>query len=207
MSSTDPWKMGTSTWKDDSPLGRSAEEFILENPQYVLYARKDPRFPCPIHYDPTAKDVAVRDPSCTRCRGFGVKVTFQLLPGRLSYGAKALGQTEGDLRLAAGLNNRGFIQASFPRGVSPARDDFVIRCEWDTKAQELGGPKRARVLRIEDVYVIRDLSTFFEREVSWHGCGLEIMDLANNLLTRLIPYLSDIEFLPASLFWSQAKYW
>lgn len=137
----------------------------------------------------------------------GVKTDFSIVPGRIDFGAATIGPMEGDVRMSTGYNNRGYVSINFPRGVSPALRDLVCMCEWDKATPYVGKEPKARIIRIWNTFVIRDLNPHFEREVAFFQCGAEQYQIQDSLLGELVPRLSAVTILPDSKLWTENKYW
>lgn len=207
------WGMSPGSWKDQHPIGWDAEQFIMDNPQWVLYLRRDRRFVCPEHKSAAAGSPVHLEEPCTRCFGTGVKIDAQIVPCRLTFKEPNVSHRETEFRTAGGWLEYYTAAADFPRSIMPQNEDFVLVCEWDKPTQRLGEYPRARVMKIQNVYVIKQVNDYFERELSHVGCGLEaqVQDLLE--LQRHVPFLQDVQIINprkpgrGQSRWSRESYW
>jgi hypothetical protein len=200
------WNVGRGSWKDGMPLGASAEDFLLENAQWVIYFRKDHRFPCPTCYDMSTQSRISVGYDCETCFGFGKKVDPILVPARISFGPPKVTSREADIRQNPGYIEFFSAEIDFPRAVKPKLEDLVLVCEWSKPTQQLGKP-RARPLSITSIYVIKQVNDYFERELSWYGCGAEAYDLEMHLLEEQLPRLVNLPILDVTSNFQARKFW
>lgn len=207
--SSNPWKfrgMNTS-WKDANPLGKFAERFILENPQWVLYLRRDWRFPCPYHYSEAGQSGTVHLTECSVCYGLGVRTIPQVVPARINYESAMPSSSEGDMRMGPGYLSRFIFTVDVPRWVYPSTGDFILICEWDKPAQQIATEPVAKPIRLDTALAIRQTNPHFEREIGWVECGCESVDLRGDLLSSLLPRISGFEVLKETWQQDQKSYW
>lgn len=202
-----PWQLSRGSWKDNNPLGWDAENFILDNCQYVVYVRKDPRFACVRHWDEATQSPKVLEEHCPTCWGFGRKVDFSLVPARITLGPAKVSPKITDLRTDAGLVEYYESAVHFPRKVCPRNEDLVLVCEFDTPAQELHYAKRPRVVRVATIYLIKQINDRFERELAFYSCGVEGAEVERSRIERGLPYLRNLEVLETLDTWTQSNYW
>src|ERR1700744_5045317 len=98
----DEWQMSQIQLGDVLPLGADAESLIWENPEWAIYLRRDERFQCPHHYDPSSKSPLHFLKFCPICLGFGVKTTPLIIPTRVNLGPAKISIRESDVRLDPG---------------------------------------------------------------------------------------------------------
>lgn len=189
------WDMLPGSWKDNIPLGKSTQDFILENCQWVLYMRRDTRFTCPLHRDPSTLTAELLEAPCRVCYGYGVRTEPQIVPCRISLGQPHVSHRETERRDLPGWLEYYNAAADFPRGIMPQLEDHVLICEWDKPTQELGRYPRARVLRINSVYVIKQVNDHFERELSHYSVGLEAQDHELARLEMHLPVLRNVSIV------------
>jgi len=192
---TNEWGMGKGAWKDSMPLGLDTQEFILQNPQWVLYMRRDTRFVCPHHRDPATLSAKLLDAPCTICFGTGVKVDPMIVPCRISLGQPRITHRETELRTMPGWLEYYVAAADFPRAVMPQNEDQILVCEWDKPSQVLGEYPRARVIRIANIYCIKQVNDYFERELSHYSVGLEAQNHDLGRLAMHLPVLRNVPIM------------
>lgn len=205
------WGIEKGAWKDNYPIGLDAEEFILDNAQWVLYMRRDPRFVCTKHHSQSqSAPLFVQDP-CTVCYGFGVKVDPIIVPCRITLKEPQVTFRETDQRAPNGWLEYYTAAADFPRSVKPSLEDHILVCEWDKPAQQLGKYPRAKAITIHNIYAIKQLNDYFEREISHFGVGLEAQ---NHDLDRYMHHLPVMKNIPIMQFrpdnpsyWGARSFW
>lgn len=205
--SVGPWQITRGGGRDNNPLGWDAEQFILENCQYLLYLRKDDRFFCRDHWDWATASVKQVTSYCPVCLGFGYKTDAQVVPARISLGLVDISARVGNQRLSPGQVEYFTSWAHFPRKIKPRLEDIVIVGEWDRPAQELGNYPRARCLRASSIYMIKQINDRFERELAFFSCGLEAGDHLQDKINLLMPYLTDVPVIQTEDSWKQKSYW
>lgn len=189
------WDMKSGQGRDNRPLGLDVQEFILDNPQWVLYMRRDTRFVCPRHKDPATASAKLLESPCTVCYGYGVKADPMIVPCRISLGQPRVTHRETELRALPGWLEYYVAAADFPRAVMPNTEDHILVCEWDKPSMLLGDYPRARVLRISTVYVIKQVNDHFERELSHYSVGLEAQDHEIRRFEQHLPVLKNVPIM------------
>lgn len=179
----------------------------MDNCQWVLYVRRDPRFHCPLHWNPASASPTHLEGLCTTCYGFGVKIDLQVVPCRITLDKPVVSHRENDTRTSAGWMQYFRAAADFPRAVMPREEDLIVVCEWNRSSQTLGDYPRARVIRMNTVYCIKQINDYFERELSHFGCGLEMQQQDMERLARHLPVLINVPVLDVEQDWSQRSYW
>lgn len=205
--SSDPWGIERGSWKDSIPLGASAEDFIFENPEWVLYLRKDPRFQCPEHYSQASEGPAFVDRPCSFCMGFGVRTVPQVIPCRISRGSGGMGVNEGHRRATPGYYEQYSLMADLPRFVCPEMGDLLCVVEWDRPTQKIGRQPAARILSVSSIFMIKQLNDHFERELGWFACGLAGVGQMEDNIRRHIPMMVDIPVLKGDSRWGRDRFW
>jgi len=197
-------------WRDSNPLGLKMNKFMLNSPEWSIYLRRDVRFKCPDHFDQATegyKSFGVVDCSCL---GLGVAVSASIIPCRVSRGRRAeIGSLDGEVRDMPGYMDFNQDVIHFPRAVVPQVNDFVLQCEWNTKAQKIDKPSpRARPIRIHSIYIIRLINAHFQREVSHFSCGVETINLhADQMNTLILSKLTNLPVIDVDKAWEQIAYW
>jgi len=200
------WDIQRGGWKDVSPIGRQVERFILENPQYFLYFRRFPQIQCPEHWDVASGAPKFLGTDCPKCWGFGLKTEAQLVPGRISFGPGNVG-AENSTKSVPGYVEYFTAVLHLPRAIKPELDDVVCSCEWNKPTQLVGKKPLARVLKLNSVYQIKTINDYFERELSFYSCGLEIYDVHKKTLDQQLSKLVDTPIIEVTKSWPQNFYW
>jgi hypothetical protein len=201
------WNFQRGAWKDSKPIGKQAENFIMENTQWVLYFRRDYNFKCPNHWDLAAGSPRFLGVECDTCWGFGIKTTPQIVPSRLSFGPGGVSHRETDTKGEGGYAEYFTTIAHFPRVVKPQNEDVVCVCEWNKHSQKLGGYPRPRVLKLTACYQIKTINDYFERELAYYSCGLEIYDIQMKALSDSIKNLVNLPIVQPTQSWPQNSFW
>jgi len=205
MPPSNPWSLAAGGWKANSQaIGTHVEKFIGEIPQWAIYVRRDLRFDCPTHKLPSTEGTTFFREHCPFCWGTGFKTSFQLVPCKVSLGKGALGR-EGTVMDVPGLLARFSVTVDFPRTVYPKFDDFIITAEWNLPVSELPKATKPKPLRINNIYMLKQINDHFEREISWFNCGCEVYEIDKAKVEAELPYLQDIEVLNTA--WQQNSYW
>lgn len=182
------WDISLGEWRDSNPYGKRIHDNIITYPEWCIYLRKDPRFKCPDHWgeeELSFKSFGLVD--CW-CWGLGVAVTGSIVPCKVTRGRNAeIGGIGGELKDQPGFLDFFQDVIHFPRGVYPQINDIVLYCEWNTKAQKVNKfPPRARPIRIHSIYVIRQINSYFLRELSHLSCGVESHEIQMDIVNSMI---------------------
>lgn len=204
-----PWQLTRGGGRVDNwPLGWDAENFILDNCQYVVYIRKDPRFFCTQHWDQATQSPRITQAHCPVCWGFGHKVTVSIVPSRISLGEAKVSPKVTDLRTEIGFVEYYESSVFFPRAVRPALEDLVLICEWNCRAQDIGKVPHPRVINVSTIYEIKQINDRFERELSWFSCGVEGAEVHRLKFDLGLPYMTNLWVLDTLTSWSeQTNFW
>lgn len=201
------WQMGPGSWKDNYPIGRDAEQFILENCQFLLYLRMDRRFKCPEHWDESSSSVKNIHQYCDVCKGFGFKTSAACVPSRVTYDAAHVSNRETELRLPPGYMEYFNAVVHFPRKIRPASEDVIAICEWSMPTQRLHSVPTARILKATSVMAIKQINDRFERELAFYSCGVELMPHLQSKLDLLVPHLTQVPVTHVQDTWKQNSFW
>ena len=191
------WGLRSEDWKDDNPIGQDATAFILENPEWLLYLRKDHRFYCPKHWDVKTKGpIALRpNEECKICYGFGIKIDPMLIPCRVTRSPIKASSKEGDIRLEPGYNEFFHWQIDTPREVKPNLEDIVGFCEFHTPTNRIGELPYIDVKSIQNTFLVKQINPNYERQLSWFSVSLEIFDLKQGLVKMITPMFKGIKVM------------
>lgn len=200
------WGVKKGNWKDSSPIGSHARDFIDENCQFSLYLRRDARFKCPDHFSAEGQSSLAVNKVDAFCWGTGVKIIPQIVPCRFDFGGTSISPRESDIR-----QDPGFIQyfkavVFFPRIVKPQLEDLICIVEWDKPTQSISNSTKPRILNITDVFLIKQINNHFERELSFFGCGLEEYGINSDRFSKAVNLVSNIKVLESGGEW-QKSYW
>ena len=175
-------------WRDSIPYGEKIKEHILTYPQWAIYVRRDERFKCPLHYSEEAESFESFGQVDCFCWGLGVKLSTSLIPTKLSLGTGEINPKKVEIKHALGFLDFWNDVVYTPREVSPQINDIIIYCEWNTSSQYVNRwPPIARPIRLSSIYVIKQINSHFQREISFCECGVEGYNIQNDMMNRLLP--------------------
>lgn len=206
------WGLIQGEWKDgNSDLNRKLEGFILQNPEWVIYLRRDDRFKCPQHWDQASETVAAfGDVTCSFCRGLGVKTTLEVVPCRLERDRGTMAPVDGSMRDGPGYIDMNDVVADFPRWIAPDVNDMFIVAEWECHPSQIPRLPRVKAIRIEEIYRIKKTNAHWEREVAVINCGVELFPLERQKARDLIESTSKIIIRRGDEMdapWKQGSWW
>lgn len=202
------WHLRQGDWKDDNPLGRDATGFILENPEWWLYLRKDRRFYCPKHWDEQTKGPIdlKKDEECLFCYGFGIRILPTIIPCRVTRSPIKASSKEGDIRTEAGYNEFFHWQMDAPKELKPELEDLVCFCEFETPTTRIGDSPYLKIKHIKNTFQVKQINPNYERELSWFSLALEVFDLRSGLLNMITPMFKSVPIWNFDYF-KDKNYW
>lgn len=205
---SDDWQMAKASWKDSKPLGKAVQDFIFENVEWVLFLRRDQRFPCLDCYDFSRAAQRSDMSTCPNCWGTGVKITPTVIPCRLSRGDAQISFREGDFRVAPGFIDRFSVTGDVPRAIKPQLEDFLIVCEWPIATQRIGKEKQIKPLSFNSIYLVKQINDHYERELGWFNLGLRVFELDKEENSKPLLSAQNIEIMTEEkVRWSTKSYW
>ena len=203
------WSLDKGTWRDNSPIGKRIQDFIMKYPEWLILLRRDERFPCIEHHDFATKSRSSFSGTCDFCLGFGVKVLPQIVPCRVSRGRFAeISSKDEALVSEPGMVPNFTDVAHFPRIVLPQINDILISAEWDKKTTDLFKVPYARPVRFNSIWTIRNQEHHTQREVSWISCGLKSYEINDFQLAEIIPsHLRNLKVIDLKGSWDSETFW
>ena len=183
-------------------IADTINDFILSNPEWIIYLRKDQRFRCIKHWDFKTGTLVDLKPGeiCTDCYGFGYKITPMVVPCRFTRSpAKSTGRT-GDMRLEGGYTQYYHQQIDFPKEIKPELEDIVLTCEFKAQSTAIGDLNYCGVLRVINGFLIKQVNANYEREISWFSCGVEVFNSRQTTLSNLPKVLTSVPVLNFDYF-------
>ena len=212
MSSSDFWHLNQKEDVENNPYGTKIQDFLMERVQYVIYLRKDLRFPCPDHYDQSsgAESTIITDAwACDDCWGFGIKTDAYIAPCRISHGTAGIGPLGGEIiQEPGGITSETEI-VHFPRAVLPQPKDIILECEWDKLVGFFTKFKtKPRAVRIVKGYVINDVTAYWWKEIEYFSCGIKDQQVDLDHFRRLLPVkLADPTPIEVETTWQHRSFW
>lgn len=206
------WDLGKGQWRDSKPFGFKMNEFINQYAEWAVYIRKDARFKCPEHYDqPTDTYKSFGDINCY-CWGLGVAVSAIIVPSRITRG-RTTQAMEGAVRDMPGYFETDEQMAHLPRSVLPKENDFLLMCEWNNPVNKIPSyphhlPAKSRPIRIYSIYIIKQIQSHYQRELSHFSCAIESQAISTDLVNSWINNkLTNLPVLDTDSTWQQYSYW
>ena len=200
------WGIQKGSWKDAKPIGKDAEDFLLENADYAVYLRKRDDDPCPEHWHLGGgpNDIRTEGPLCPICWGTGRKITPIITPIRIFQGSV---DSQSDIRTQPGYVTNWEIGAILPRSMRPNYQDIVLLVEWNIPIQEVPTNPNRRVVSIGDVTQVESLFDRFEREVAFIGVALKSYGSTSNQFEKSLPLMVGLDYHNPENRWQQTSYW
>ena len=178
----------------------------MQDADYAIYLRIREDEPCPTHWDyASASQNGLRldgDP-CPICWGTGKKVYPFITPIRM-----ALGSTEGQniFKSMPGYVEKWQIGAYVPRNVIPEYNDLLWIVEWNIPVNEVPTNPARRVVRIDDVLIIKAIVNRFEKEVAIIGVDLRPLNIEKTVLKVNLPLTVNLDVIKPEE-WKRTTYW
>jgi len=204
------WGISKGDWRDSNPYGKRIHENIMTYPEWGIYLRRDLRFRCPLHWNDEAESLKSFGNVDCWCWGLGVGVSGTIVPCKISRGRNAeINPSLGEIKMEPGYLDFFRDVVHFPRGVLPQINDIILYCEWNTKAQKIDKfPPKARPIRIHSIYIIKQINSYFQRELSHLSCGIESLNIQGDLMNSLIlNKLTNLSVWDSEETWNQVSYW
>jgi len=200
------WNQDKGSWKISKPLGKAAEGFIFENPDYVVYLRKRQNDPCPIHYDyATGSENGLRleGEPCPICWGTGKKVIPLIVPIRIFQG-HAMGMNVN--KTEPGYTENWDFVGYLPRKIKPTYEDIIFFVEWNVPVWSVPTDQRRRIVSVTDVVQIKATIDRFEKEVAFMAVDLRSYNIEHSILGRNLPLMLNIPVFQLE-DWNRTTYW
>lgn len=203
------WKLDKGEWRDSNPYGKRISDHILEYPEWGIYLRRDTRFKCPEHYSEVTESYKSFGQVDHWCMGLGVAVSGSIVPCSMSRGRNAeIGPLAGTVKDFPGYMDMFHDVAHFPREVLPQINDLLLLCEWNVPAQKIDKFTKARPIRVHSIYIIRQINSYFKRELSHFSCGVESLDINVYVVSQLVQSkLTNLPVINVEKTWRQNSYW
>lgn len=148
-------------------LRQGFNEFVGLHPQWLVYVRRDLKYPCTYCYDPTTKSP---DPTCQECYGLGYVVQYEKHACRRVITAQS---AQSPIEPFGYLSKYRTIIYE-PRYYYPKSKDVFLEVEWDTEIDNIeiyGKP-----ITLIHAYQVDEQVAFQEDEVTYIGCGCDTYD-------------------------------
>jgi hypothetical protein len=157
-------------------LSDNVTDFINLHPNWLLYVRRDTRFPCLGCWDPEARSAKQR---CSDCLGTGYIITFERHPVRL-----VTVLSPGPFATQPGYFNNFLVTIYSDVHHIPASRDLFFEVEWDIENNLIG--TQGKPVRIIHGYEIRMIANMREDSVSFFSSGCQAYDFDNEFLEKSI---------------------
>lgn len=194
------WDLSKSNWKASHPLGKAAEQFILENPEWVVYLRRNHRFPCITCYDFSSRSVNSNTLLCSSCFGTGYNLTKIITPVRFWAGGQ-ISTREQDVLDDAGNIARWPDTVAVCRELYPEEGDMILRAQWNVSTREIGTNPKAKPVRFIASMLVRLVNVNYEQEVSFMQCGIRSYEVNIDYFYKTLRSLGGFEKIVPSGKW------
>jgi hypothetical protein len=170
---TDPWGLGGAELSD------AISAFIAEHPVWLLYARRDLRFPCTACWDPMSHSPRNKQ-LCPNCIGLGYKVLLERHMTRFVIRGNPAG---------APLLGPGYV-TDYPVTVHaradecPRPQDIYVEVEWNAPIDQIG--VNGRPTRVLHCYMVDMAAPMRQDTLSFFTSGCTPYDFDFDFLTGAI---------------------
>ena len=164
-------------WGGTSGISSRVDDFIVKHPTWMVYIRKDQRFP---HAECYLSDSKSPDPTCETCWGLGYKVQLEKHMVRRAIASQAMDSP----LLSHGYTGEypGFIYSS--RRYYQQQTDVYIDVEWDVDIPLI--EKYGRPTRIVNAWVVDESVMQKESGSTFMACKIQQSDFNLKFLERLL---------------------
>ena len=193
----DDWNIFHTSWKDSNDIGEHAKKMIDEMPTWLIYLRKNYDMVCPEHYDWATRSPLIFDEYCPNCLGLGYITEAVIIPARFDWTLNKRNIKESDNKLSPGHTEYTHAAVTFSRIISPQMEDIILLPEYNGNHAEVPYNRLIRPVGISAVYSIKAKAHYFERDLGFTHCGIEVVsykkEWAKNLIEnfKLLPILKD----------------
>lgn len=169
----DPFNLNKSKGFDafsigiNKPLRAGFDKLIDDHPHYLVYVRRDMKYPHPDCYLPDTKSP---DPSCADCFGLGYYVQFEKHKCRR---ALAVRDVQAPVEEFGYLAQYKYVVYT-PRYYYPKRKDLYLEVEWDVSPRYI--EDAGRPTNIIHAYQITESLAQLEDEVTYTCSGCDTYD-------------------------------
>ena len=156
---SNPFELSPST-----ALRESFNSFITDHPMWLVYVRRDTRFPSPTSYDPST-----RSPDTDDRTSFGMGYSVQYEKHAVRRVIRA-GAAQSPMDLFGYLAKFRTVIYT-PRYYYPKSKDLYLEVEWDVEPpliEQYGKP-----IRIINAYQVDEAIGFSDGEIVFFGCGCD----------------------------------
>jgi hypothetical protein len=157
--SSDPFNVGNT-----SHLREGFNSFINRRPNWMVYIRKDIRYPSPVSYDPHTLSPDTDDPTTF---GLGYAVQYEKHAVRRVIRVKSAESPMEEFGYLAKFQTVIYC----PRYYYPKSKDIYLEVEWDVELpyiEQYGKP-----IRIVNAFQVDEQIALKEDEVTYFGCGCD----------------------------------
>jgi len=167
---SDIFNLSSSTSVDAFGLGAPAglksgfNSFIGKHPQWVVYVRRDTRYPSVTAYDPRSNSPDTDDQTSF---GLGYKVQYEKHAVRRVIKASDAESPMEEFGYLAKFKTIIYT----PRYYYPRSKDLYLEVEWDTEWEDI--ELYGKPINVINAFQVDEAISFNENEVTYIGCGCD----------------------------------
>jgi hypothetical protein len=206
LSVNDEWGIFKTHWKDSNQIGERSKRFLDEHATWVIYLRRNLDIVCPEHFDSASNSTLSFDSWCPTCLGLGYVSTATIVPGRFDWTLNKRNIKDSDNKLPAGQTSYNHAALTFSRIVRPKLEDIIIIPEYSGVHSQVPHDRRIRPIGVTSLYAIKTTAPYFERDLDFIHCGLEIMTFKREWAEDLINNFKILPILKEDKLWDRS-YW
>ena len=206
MHVNDDWGLFKTNWKDSNSIGEQAKRFLDETPSWVIYLRRDLDTVCPEHFDSATNSPLAFDSYCPKCLGLGYLSTATIVPGRMDWTLNKRNVKDSDNKLNPGQAAYNHAAITFSRIIVPQIEDIIIIPEYNGSHAQVPHDRRIRPTGVTALYAIKTTAHYYERELTYTHCGLEVMSFKKHWANDLINNFKILPVLKEDKLWDRS-YW
>lgn len=168
---------------DSTSLRTGFNKFIDKRPNWMVYVRRDPRYPSSTSYDPHSMSPDTDDPATF---GMGYKVQYEKHAVRRVVRASDAQSPMEEFGYLAKFKTIIYT----PRYYYPKSKDLYLEVEWDVdwRDVELYG----KPISIVNAFQIDEPIAFREDEVTFFGCGCDTYNFTIGDQEKWLKDLGDV---------------
>ena len=174
----DPFLLGKT-----SALRKGLNSFVNRHPNWMVYIRKDSKYPSPDSYDPRSNSPNTYDQATF---GLGYKAQYEKhAVRRVVRAADAQSPIE-----EYGYLAKFKVVIYTPRYYYPMSKDLYLEVEWDVEWQDI--EVYGKPISIVNAFQVDEAISFREDEVTYMGCGCDTYNFTISDQDRWLKELGEV---------------
>jgi len=164
-------------------LRKGFNDFLGAHPNWFVYVRRDLRYPYPGGFDPATRSPEALVPETF---GLGYKVTYEKHRVRRVIVPKMIDNPIQEY----GFLGRYRTIIYTARENYPQNKDVYLEVEWDSDLKDI--PKIGKPINIIKAYLVDEVISLNEDEVTYFGCGCDVYDFTKDLMDAWLKNLGNV---------------